>query len=44
MEDNLYPKINELLNSSEVTNLEFKIEDANGIYIFFYWRKSKYKY
>ena len=36
----------ELLNTLEVTNLKFKIKDANGIYIyiFFYWRKSKYIY
>ena len=27
----------ELLNSSEVTNLKFKIKDANGIYIYIYF-------
>ena len=27
----------ELLNSSEVTNLKFKIKDANGIYIYIFF-------
>ena len=34
MKDNLYPEINESLNSSEVRNLEFKIKYTNEIQIF----------
>ena len=34
MKDNLCPKINKSLNSSEVTNLEFKIKYTNEIQIF----------
>lgn len=35
MEDNLYPKINESLNSSRFDNLELKIKRANEILDFF---------
>ena len=31
----------ELLNTSEVTNLKFKIKDANGIYIYIFFTGEK---